>query len=178
MAGTICPGDVVLVDQLGQGVISAAIALGAELRNGRDSPYKQWTHVAIVYETPSQDPNTIRIVEARATSVVRTAYLSKYDGHRAIAHTEVDDEDWEEVKAFLDAVLRAREHYDYVAIVGLTIYALTGTGLCIQRAGTATCSGLVADALTRRGFIWTRPPYAMTPAGIAADLHDFGCKMS
>ena len=65
---------------------------------------------------------------------------------------------------------------DFVANVGLFLWAVTGSNLCLQRAGTATCSGLVACALTRRGFVWSRPPFAMTPAGIATDLERFGCE--
>jgi hypothetical protein len=174
MVGAIRRGDAVLVDELGQGLISASIAVGELLRYGRASPYTQWTHAAIVYEARYQDPTDISIVEARAATGVHTAPLSKYANHYAIVHTDVDDGDWHEVRKFLDSVLAAREKYDLVAYAGLTLYALTGTSICIQRAGTATCSGLVADALTRAGFVWTRPPYAMTPANLAADFDRLG----
>jgi hypothetical protein len=170
MPEAIRRGDLVLVDELGQGLVSASIALGEVLRYGRATPYTQWTHAAIVYDAPVQDPADIWIVEARASARVHKAFLSKYANHYAIVHTGVDDSDWVEVKGFLDSVLAAREKYDLVAYAGLTLYALTGTSICIQRAGTATCSGLVADALTRAQYIWTRPPYAMTPANLAADL--------
>ena len=175
MAEPIRAGDVVLVDELGQGVVSASIALGERWRHGWDSPYARWTHVAIVYDATYQDPDAIPIVEATAASGVHTAFLSKYQRHYAVGHTHVDGRDTAQVKDFLDEVLQARERYDFVAYAGLFLYSLTGTAVCMQRAGTATCSGLVADALTRRGFVWTRPPYAMTPAGIAADLDRFGC---
>ena len=177
MIAAIRRGDVVLIDDLGQGWISASIAVGELIRRPR-SPYAMWTHVAIVYDAPYQDPHTIKIVEATGSAGVHKAFLSRYRGRYAIGHTGVDDDDWHEVKCFLDCVLRAREKYDFVAYAGLTLYALTGTRVCIQRAGTATCSGLVADALTRRGFVWTRPPYAMTPAMIAADLVKYGCPIS
>ena len=178
MAGEIRRGDVVLVDQLGQGLVSASIAVGEVLRYGRGSPYTRWTHIAIVCDAPFQDPSTISIAEARAATGVHTTFLSKYEKHYAIVHTRVDDRDWAEVERFLETVLNAREHYDFVAYAGLTLYALSGTRVCIQRAGTATCSGLVADALTRAGFIWTRPPYAMTPADIAADLEGADCAIT
>jgi hypothetical protein len=177
MNAAIRRGDVVLIDDLGQGWISASIALGELLRRPR-SPYAMWTHIAIVYDVPYQDPYTIKIVEATASAGVRKAFLSKYQSRYAIGHTEVGYDDWLEVKEFLECVLRAREKYDFVAYAGLTLYALTGTHVCIQRAGTATCAGLVADALTRRGFVWSRPPYAMTPAMIAADLVRSGCTIS
>ena len=175
MAETIRPGDVVLVDELGQGWVSWAIAVGAKLTYGPDTPNAKWTHVAIVYEATSQDPDAISIVEATSLKGVHKAFLSKYR-KRKIVHTNVDAHDWRQVEEFLDNVLRKREGYDFVANVGLFLWAVTGSNLCLQRAGTATCSGLVACALTRRGFVWSRPPFAMTPAGIATDLERFGCE--
>ena len=170
MPEAICRGDVVLVDELGQGLVSASIALGEVLRYGRNSPYTRWTHTAIVYDASFQDPVDVKIVEARAHTRVHTTSLSKYANHYAIVHTKVSESDWLEVKCFLDKVMAARESYDYVAYAGLLLYDVFASKVCIQRAGTATCSGLVADALTRAGFIWTRPPYANTPANIADDL--------
>jgi hypothetical protein len=170
MEQEICRGDVVLVDELGQGLISASIALGERMRYRRKRQYARWTHAAIVYDAPRQDPNVITIVEARAATGVHTAFLSKYDYRRTIGHMRLDDSDWNKVKDFLDQVLSKREKYDFVSYAGLFVYALTGTTLCIQRAGTATCSGLVADALTHAGLVWHRPPFAMTPADLAFDL--------
>lgn len=179
MARAIRRGDVVLVDELGQGLVSASIALGEVMRYGRASPYTHWTHTAIVYDAPVQDPADIWIVEARASTRVHKAFLSKYVNHYAIVHTGVDESDWREVKDFLDSVLARRAKYDYVAYLGLLLYDVSATNVCIQRAGTATCSGLVADALTRAGFTWTRPPYATTPANIADDLdRRYGCAMT
>lgn len=159
-----------LVDELGQGWVSASIAFGEVLRYGRNTPYTQWTHCAIVYDVRGQDPAAIEIVEARASARVHKTFLSKYAGRYAIGHTRVGPSDWCEVEYFLDSVLKARARYDVLGWAWLAIYALTGTKVCLQRAGTATCSGLVADALTRIGIVWTRPPYAMTPADVAADL--------
>lgn len=170
MTPPIRRGDVVLVQGRGQGLVSDMIRIGAELTG--DSRYAQWTHVAIVFEADSQDPGAILIVEATAAAKVHTAFLSKYPKRR-IVHTNVDDHDWEQVREFLDCVLSARARYDFVANIGLFLWAVIGTQICIARAGTATCSGLVADALTRRGFVWSRPAFAMTPAGIAADLERF-----
>jgi len=117
------------------------------------------------------------IVEATGRSGVHKAFLSKYGRVTCkIISTQVDEHDWKQMKAFLDSVLHAREGYDWLAYAGLTLYALTGTRLCLQTAGTAICSGLACDALTRAGFIWSRPPYACTPADIDADLERARCK--
>jgi hypothetical protein len=170
MGEEICRGDVVLVDELGQGLISASIALGERMRYRRKRQYARWTHAAIVYDVPRQDSDVITIVEARAATGVHRAFLSKYDHRCAIGHMRLEDRDWRKVKCLLDQVLHKREKYDRIAYAGLFVYALTGTRLCIQQAGTATCSGLVADALTHAGLVWHRPPFAMTPADLAFDL--------
>jgi|tagenome__1003787_1003787.scaffolds.fasta_scaffold20798112_2 hypothetical protein len=174
MAEPIRNGDVVLVDGLGQGWVSASIALGARLRYGPRSPYARFSHTAIVYDAQSQDPDALVIVEATAHGGVHRAFLSKYESRCVVVHTQVEEHDFEQMKAFLDGVMSARERYGWVTYLGLTLYALTGTRLCLQEAGTAICSGLVCEALTRGQFIWTRPPYACTPADICADLDRLG----
>lgn len=170
MTSSIRRGDVVLVSGQGRGLASASIMLGAKLRYGLRSPHARYTHAALIYDAPSQDPNAILIVEATARGGVHKAFLAKYQSSGKIVATRVGDHDWRQVRSFLDDVLRAREGYDWLTYVGLTLYDLTGTRLCLQTAGTATCSGLVCDALTRAGFIWSRPPYACTPSDIDADL--------
>lgn len=170
MADRTRKGDVVLVDGFANGLMSASIRLGNTLRYGLGNPYARWTHVALVYDARHQNEAGIEIVEATAASGVILAFLSKYRGRHTIVHTGVRDNDWKEVKEFVDSVLEARETYGFVTWAGLTLYAVTGTKLCLEEAGTATCSGLVCDALTRAGFVWSRPPYACTPADIAADL--------
>jgi hypothetical protein len=166
-------GDVVLIERRSQGWVSAAITLGAKLRYGFASPHAKYSHAAIVYD--AGDPAAVRIVEATAASGVQRAFLAKYDpSEYDVVHTHVRDDDWKQVKDFLDDVLKKRTSYDYVTHVGLAVYALTGTRVCVQRAGTAICSGLVCDALTRAGKIWTRPPYACTPADISYHLQRGG----
>jgi len=174
MSGTsrLRNGDIVLVDRRSQGLVSVAVKLGGQLRYGRHSPHARYSHAAIVYDADDQD--TVRIVEA-TSSGVHVAFLSKYGGDECdVIHTGVDEHDWRQVKAFLDDVLDRRTTYGYLTYFGLTLYALTGSRLCIQEAGTAICSGLVCDALTRSRFIWRRPPYACTPADISAQLEAEG----
>jgi hypothetical protein len=150
-------GDFVLTGIKSQGIVSLAIKFGALLR-GFPKEYRRYSHAALVVG----DDGTI--VEAVATGVKRHN-LAKYESaDYIVVRTRVDDHDARQVLAFADAVVEARTRYGFVTIVGLAIYCLTGTTLCIQRAGTAICSGFVSDALTRAGYIWPRPPYAMMPA--------------
>ena len=169
MSARIRNGDVVLVDRNAQGPIAVSIRLGSMLRYGVASPHTRYSHAAIVYYASALD--AVRIVEATAASGVQIALLPKYDdSHSDVVATHVDEHHWPDVKRYLDDVLEARTSYDFVTYIGLTMYSLTGTKLCIQRAGSAICSGLVCDALTRAGIVWPRPPFACTPADISATL--------
>jgi hypothetical protein len=170
-------GDVVLVDRNAQGPIAISIRLGSKLRYGLASPHTRFSHAAIVYDAAAQD--AVQIVEATAASGVHVTLLSKYAGaYVDVVPTHVDAHDWPDVKTYLDRVLDARTQYDFATYAGLTLYALTGTKLCIQRAGSAICSGLVCDALTRAGYVWPRPPFACTPADISATLRPGGASWS
>jgi hypothetical protein len=161
-------GDVVLVKSLPGALTSLSIRLGEWRHYGVSSPHAQWTHCAMVYDVSNQD--AIVIIEATGRGGVHTVFLDKYAARAEVVHTQVDGKDWDEVKRFLDSVLAERESYGWVTWFGLLLYDLTGTQVCLQRAGTLICSGLVCDALTRAGFVWRRPPFACTPADIDADL--------
>ena len=159
-------GDVVLVRD--SGLVARSIAFGAERHYGRYSPHIKWTHVAIVYDATAQ--GAVRIAEATSRDGVHRALLAKYRSRDTkIVHMGVAEHDWDQVKRFLDSTF-GREGYGWVTYLGLFLYDLMGTRLCLQLAGTTICSGLVCDALTRAGIIWPRPPYACTPADIDAHL--------
>jgi hypothetical protein len=107
------------------------------------------------------------VTEARSAGIKITPISEyKWDDY-VIVRNDISPEDKAQIKAFADAVVEARTGYGFFTIIGLAIYCATGGGLCIQKTGTAICSGFVCDALTRAGFIWDRPPYAMMPADIA-----------
>jgi hypothetical protein len=153
-------GDFVLTGIKSQGIVSLAIKLGALLR-GFPKEYRRFSHSALIVGEDGA------IVEAVSSGVKRNN-LSKYEpADYVLVRTKVDHHDAVQVLAFADAVVQAREKYGFLTFVGLAIYCLTGTRLCIQTAGTAICSGFVCDALTRAGFIWPRPPYVMMPADLA-----------
>ena len=167
MSVAISNGDVILVDRKTQGWISWSVKFGEKLRYGFLDPDTQYSHAAIVYD--AAEPVTI--VEATALSGVQLAYLSKYKkSEYVVVPTNVTKQDFIHVRKYLDSVLKERATYDFSTVAGLSLYAATGSKLCIQRAGSVTCSGLVCEALTRAGIVWARPPYACTPADISAQL--------
>ncbi|MGZ4304628.1 MAG: hypothetical protein ACXVSL_07140, partial [Solirubrobacteraceae bacterium] len=150
-------GDFLLTGLTQQGLISRAIKLGSWLR-GYERPYQRFSHAALVISTDGT------LAEALANGVRRNP-ISKYDqADYRIVHTHVDGQDQAEILEFANSVLKSHEAYGYSTFAGLAVYCLTGAQLCVQDAGTAICSGFVCDALTRAGFIWERPPFAMMPA--------------
>jgi cell wall-associated NlpC family hydrolase len=152
-------GDFLLTGVTAQGIVSRAIKFGAWLRR-YPAPFRRFSHTALVVSENE-------IVEALGRGVERNP-VSKYaPADYAIVRTQVGEHDQRQILDFADAVLAARTRYGYTTIAGLAIYCLTGGQLCIQKAGTAICSGFVSDALTRAGFIWPRPPFAMMPADLA-----------
>jgi hypothetical protein len=153
-------GDILLTGVKAQGPVSRAIKVGSWAR-GHDKPYRRFSHAALV-------TGPEHVTEARAGGGVKVTPISEYKwDDYVIVRNDIVPEDKEQIKAFAEAVLNARTGYGFWTIVGLFIYCATGGGLCIQKAGTAICSGFVCDALTRAGYIWDRPPYAMMPADIA-----------
>ncbi len=154
-------GDFLLTGVKQTNIFSRAIKLGAWLRR-YDKAYRRFSHAALVI-----DPDGT-LAEALSNGVHRSP-ISKYDEpNYRIVRTHVSELDQAQVLAFAKSVLEARENgYGYPTIAGLALYCLTGAPFCIETAGTAICSGFVCDALTRAGFIWKRPPFAMMPADLA-----------
>jgi hypothetical protein len=153
-------GDFLLTGVKAQGLVSWAIKTGSWLRR-YERPYRRFSHTALVIGDNGE------IAEAVAKGVL-PANISKYhDDDYVLVHTDVADHDRAQVLAFADSVVKFRTKYGFWTFAGLALYSLTGAQLCVQLAGTAICSGFVSDALTRAGFIWARPPFAMMPADLA-----------
>jgi hypothetical protein len=153
-------GDFLLTGVKAQGLVSWAIKTGSWLRR-YEKPYRRFSHTALIIGDDGE------IAEAVAHGVLR-ANVSKYhEDDYVLVRTGVDDHDRMQILAFADSVLRYRTRYGFWTFAGLALYCVTGAQVCVQKAGTAICSGFVSDALTRAGFIWARPPFAMMPADLA-----------
>jgi hypothetical protein len=153
-------GDILLTGVTSRRFVSRAIKFGAWLRRF-DAKERQFSHAALII---GEDGD---LAEALGDGVKQT-HIAKYaPADYVVIHTDVDEHDQQQVSDFAHSVLREKTKYDRLEILGLAIYCLTGAQLCIQKAGTAICSGFVSDALTRSSFIWPRPPFAMMPADLA-----------
>lgn len=153
-------GDFLLTGVTAQGFVSWAIKVGSWLRR-YEAPFRRFSHAALVID----DDGTL--AEALSKGVRRSP-LSKYTrADYVLVRTGVADHDRAQILRFAEAVLDARTRYGFATMFGLGLYCVTGAQLTIQLSGTAICSGFVSDALTRAGFIWPRPPFAMMPADLA-----------
>lgn len=171
-------GDVVLVASKSQSWVSTAIRWGTVLRFPRRPELWRFTHAALVVAGTARDRTTI--AEALSEGV-RVRVLEQHyspDQLRAYATGDaMSDGDRQQVTDFAYSVVAARTGYGTWTFAGLAVYCATGTALCVQRAGTAICSGFVADALTRAGIPrkgWSRPPYACMPVHLGLDLDAIG----
>jgi hypothetical protein len=153
-------GDFLLTGIKAQGIVSWAIKAGSFLRRF-EAPYRRFSHAALVIDEDGT------LAEALGNGVVRSP-LTKYEAaNYVLVRTGVQEPDRGQILEFANAVLEAKTRYGFWTIVGLGLYCLAGAQICIQRAGTAICSGFVSDALTRAGYVWPRPPFAMMPADLA-----------
>jgi hypothetical protein len=143
--------------------VAWAIKVGSLLRRYR-APYRRFCHTALVIGADGM------LAEALARGVVRSP-LAKYDdADYILVRTGVSEHDQEQIRAYARSVLHAKARYGFATYVGLAIYCVTAAQVCAPGAGTAVCSGFVAEALTRAGYVWARPPFAMLPADLAEDF--------
>lgn len=161
-------GDIILTGRKHQGLASSTIRLGSKIRFGFKSPYVIWPHCAIVYDAAANVS-----CEAGKKGVALGDITERFGDDYYLIDTGVTDADWLQVKAFLDSCLAAKWRYGVAIFAGLGVYCLSSLipfipRICFQQTGTAVCSGLVCEALTRAGFIWELPPFWMMPADLAA----------
>jgi hypothetical protein len=163
-AETYKAGSVVLVH--GTHLMARLIRLGQRLRfTGDQRKYAWWNHVALVLDDKGC------LVEALSGGVEEHS-ITKYLGtDYYLIEFDLSTEDEQEVVAFAQSVLAAREGYDWWTIASLVVSQLTGCRIVFGKIGTAICSGLVSEALVRAGAIFPRPPDYMTPADLAVYFH-------
>lgn len=160
-------GDIILTGRKHQGLASSTIRLGSKIRYGLKSPYAVWPHCAIVYDAAGKVS-----CEAGSHGVALGDITERFGSDYYLIPTHVTSMDWVQVKKFLDSCLVAKWRYGVAIFVGLGVFCLTSLfrfipTICFQQTGTAVCSGLVCEALTRAGYIWELPPFWMMPADIA-----------
>ena len=151
------PGDVYLTS--GRKFMSRAIKLAQLPRFGHEAA--RWSHAGVF---TSESGHVVESLEWGPEH----DHISRYrDAEVAVVRIEYEGHDREQALAFVDSCLRAKWRYSYLSILSIAVSLATGSRLQFSRAGTAICSGLVASALVRAGFIFPVGPDYMTPAGLA-----------
>lgn len=160
--GEIAPplriGDIILTRaQTDQG---KAIRIGQGLKYGFDNPAIEVNHAAL-------SMGDYRLVEALNGGVVRTSLEGYTDNYYAVVHTGTLWYDQIQIKKFANNVVAAKTGYGKVHIASITLSLIVPTKLFFGISGTEICSGFVAEAMTRAGWIWDGPPAFTYPADIA-----------
>lgn len=161
-AGTMRPGDFVVTH--GHSVVSRAIRFGQRLRCPKE--FAAWNHAALVVSEDGE------IAEALSEGVERH-HISRYEREDYyLARISASDEDRRQMMAFAESVLAFRGGrqgmaYAWLVIASIALNLLTGSRLVFGRSGTTICSGFVAEAMTRAGYIFRKPASHVMPAELA-----------
>lgn len=156
-AATPEPGDLILTHN--PYWTSRIIRFGQRLRYDRAHAF--YNHVAVVYDSRGT------IVEALGGGVEKR-HISVYrDTPYYVVRVGAGSGDRRQVVNFLDAVLDAKWRYGFLTIASVALTLLSGYSVVFARSGTAICSGLAAEALTRCGEIFDKPPAFVIPADLA-----------
>ena len=154
------PGDFILSHR--NRPIGGLISLGQKRRfRGADAIYAHWSHCASIVEKDGT------LVEAEALGVVKTP-ISKYTAkeyHLVRLGDEFDAEGRRRAVEYANQQVGAG--FGYLALVGVSIYLLTGLPLRLMRQNHQICSELVVRALQAGGLIKDMDPSLTLPADLA-----------
>ena len=154
------PGDFILTHR--NRPIAGLISLGQKRRfRGPDTIYAHWSHCALIVEKDGT------LVEAEALGVVKTP-ISKYTAkefHLVRLGNEFGAEGRKRAVDYANKQVGAA--FGYLALVGVSVYLLTGLPLKLMRANHQICSELVVRALQAGGLLTDADPSLTLPADLA-----------
>jgi len=154
------PGDFILSHR--NRPIAGLISLGQKRRfRGADAVYAHWSHCATIVEKDGT------LVEAEALGVVKSP-ISKYraaEFHLVRLGPELDAEGRKRAVEYSNSQIG--KGFGYLALVGVSIYLVTGLPLRLMRSGHQICSELVVRALQAGGLLRDADSSLTLPADIA-----------
>lgn len=161
---TYRPGDVVLAHS--RLTRNPASWFGVAIRFGqwlyRPTREFRWFNHAALIVSPSGD-----LVEALGRGITRT-HISAYDrADIRIAPVEMSVEDWHQIEFFANWNVGYR--YGFATIASIALWLLFRAEFFFSSKG-AICSGFVARAMERAGYVFDRPPSHVMPADLARML--------
>lgn len=150
------PGDFFLVHRTK--FFSKLIQFGQGRRYTKEEAY--WNHAGI-FTSSNGD-----IAEALMKGGVCRGNILKYKNQEYIVvHIEASDEDRQQINKFVDWAVGKK--YGLLTDISLAIWSLFGGKFDVSIDGEMICSGLVARALERAGYIFDRDSTRETPADLA-----------
>lgn len=154
------PGDFILSHR--NRPIAGLISLSQKRRfRGDDAVYAHWSHCAVIVERDGT------LVEAEALGVVRSP-ISKYrsaEFHLVRLGSELDAEGRKRAVEYANSQIG--KGFGYLALVGMSVYLLTGLPVRLMRRGHQICSELVVRALQAAGLMTDADPSLTLPADLA-----------
>jgi uncharacterized protein YycO len=125
-----------------------------------DKKYARWNHTGLIVGTNGE------IIEATHKGVVKSN-ISEYKSRDYMIVTPHFDNNVDIDQMIQFAEWALGKEYGILTIISLSLWALVGGKFDISLDGTIICSGLVARALERAGYIFDRDPSRVTPADLA-----------
>jgi uncharacterized protein YycO len=154
------PGDFILAHR--NRPIGRLISLGQKRRfRGADAIYAHWSHCAAIVDKDGT------LVEAEALGVVKSP-ISKYraaEFHLVRLGPELDAEGRKRAVDYANSQIG--KGFGYFALVGVSIYLLTGLPVRLMRNGHQICSELVMRALQAGGLLADADASLALPADLA-----------
>jgi uncharacterized protein YycO len=154
------PGDFILTHR--HNPIAGLISAGQKRRfRGPDAVYAHWSHCALIVDRDGA------LVEAESTGV-RRGPIARYKAdeyHLVRLGPEFEPAARERSVAYTNA--QVGQSFGYLALVGASVYLLTGLPLRLMRRNHQICSGLVVRALQAGGLLTDVDPEITLPADLA-----------
>ena len=154
------PGDFFLVHETR--FVSKMIQLGQRRRFTKEEAY--WNHCGVIITEEGS------IAEALVRTGVTVSNLLKYkDVDYFVVNIDANDTDRKQILEFTEWTIGKR--YDMFTDVSLALWCLFGGKFDFSLESRFICSGLVAKATERAGYIYERDSARTMPADLAAKFN-------
>jgi len=159
-ARDLTPGDFILTHR--HNPISRLISAGEKRRfRGPDAAYAHWSHCALLVDRGGD------LVEAESTGVRRNPISRYKSGEYHLVRLGEEFEPPARRRSVDYANAQVGQSFGYLALVGASIYLLSGWPLRLMRHNHQICSGLVVRALQAGGLLADADPEITLPADLA-----------
>lgn len=163
MATTSSPGDIVFMRT--HGYMGSAIRFAQRNLQDSRSRYSKWNHVGILNERVGDDWT---VIQAQPKGITSTGLLSQMAGPEYLVISLPPYLNPEDVLAFARA--QVGKEYGFASAFSAFLDMILPRQVCLRKADTWICSGLVMASLWYAGFhpsVHVDDLYSITPAEVA-----------